>query len=133
MIAHTDKTCRLLPWRVLSRLVTPPSNPPLMKTPLLKWYSRMTLRAFTSPVSGKTRPTCFHDVMDIKLFLQKVRCLEKCVHFVGVLTLEQIKVLSSEAIKGIVCWCKDGEGALLLQQISQACCLNEGQENPTVI
>lgn len=71
--------------------------------------------------------------MDIKIFLQKVRCPERCVHSVGALTFEQIKVLSSEAVKGIVRWCKDGEGAFLLQQISQACCLNEGQENPTYI
>lgn len=33
---HTEKTWRLLPWRVLSILVTPPSSPPLMKIPLLK-------------------------------------------------------------------------------------------------
>lgn len=47
---HTDLTCRFLPWKVLSRLVTPPSNPPLMKVPLLKWYSRMFLRTVRSPV-----------------------------------------------------------------------------------
>lgn len=55
LIVHTEITWRLLPCRVLSRLVTPPSNPPLMKMPLLKWYSRMILNTFRSPVSDSKR------------------------------------------------------------------------------
>ena len=54
-VIRTDSTCRSCPWMVLSRLVTPPSSPPLMKTPLLKWYSRMVLRMFTSPSDDTSR------------------------------------------------------------------------------
>lgn len=41
------------------------------------------------------------------------------------LTFEQSKVLSAEAVEGIVCWRKDGVGAFLLQQIGQTCSFHQ--------
>lgn len=136
VIVHTDLTCRLLPWRVLSRLVTPPSNPPLMKMPLLKWYSRMTRKAFRSPVIDDKRD--FHNEQAgqrsqilgtfLSFFPQSFNQYEEAQRFpefqkvdacVLVPTFKQLKILFSEALEGFISRCKDGVGALLLEQISQ--------------
>lgn len=83
----------------------------------------MTLRAFTSPAVDDTE----------SLWLkERLSCFKAgVVDFCRVLTFQQLKVLWSQTVEGLVCGREDGVGTFLLQQISQACFFHQRQENPT--
>lgn len=51
--------------------------------------------------------------------------------FCRVLTFQQLQVLSSQTVEGLVGGRENGVGTFLLEQISQACLFHQRQENPT--
>lgn len=82
----------------------------------------MTLRVFTSPAIEDTESLWLKD---------RLSCFQAGVECCRVLTFQQLKVLWSQAVKGLVGGRENGVGTFLLQQISQACFFHQRQENPT--